>query len=358
MARVGAFGLAAGSPLRAALLWLCVVGLGASALGAQDDSVPTYHAYANLVQVPVLVLDQDHKQMAAIPEGRFFVSLDGGPKFRVTHARLEGDDPISLAIVLDVNQPFPVLIRRIDDAIAGLAPLSLHAVDHVSVYAMDCGLNRSAAGVPANSTTLKRAVDMELQSWNQRGRTRHKGDCGSALSLWDSLAIAAKTLSEGPDRRVILVVTDGTDRGSKTSWNALRDFAQGEGVAIFGLVQSGDLLPAFRTGSSNQENLFHSLCELTGGMVMMSSEKSLAEDLKWFTKLLRGRYVLEFPHPVDTVGGQHRLDISMGQANAFIRPAGASVPVDDPAVLKDPMTISTDPSHVPQLGKRKILTPH
>ena len=328
------------------------------AQATQDGDVPTYHAYANLVQVPVLVLDQERKPMAPISEGRFYVSLDGGPKFRVTHARLEGDDPISLAVVMDVSQPFPDLIRRIDVALAGLAPVSLHAADRVSVYSMDCDLVRSAARVPAEAATLKRAVDLALQAWNERGRTRRKGDCREGLGLWDSLTVAVKALSEGPGRRVILVVTNGVDRGSKTPWNVLRDYAQERGVAIFGVVQMGDMNPAFRTGSGNRENLFNGLCELTGGMVIASSQGNLAADLKRFTALLRGRYIVEFPHPVDTVGGQHGMDITIGKSDAFIRPAGAAVPVDDPAILKDPMTISSDPSHAPQLGKRKVLTPN
>jgi hypothetical protein len=336
---------------------LGLAGFGACGLGAQDDKVPTLHAYTNLVQVPVLVLDRDRKPMAAIAEGKFFVSLDGGPKFRVTHMRLEGDDPISLAIVLDVSQPFPVLTRRIDDAIAGLAPAWLHAADHVSVYAMDCGLVRSAANVAADSATLKRAADLSLEAWNQRGRSRRKGDCQSAWNLWDSLTFVTQALSAEPGRRVILAVTDGVDRGSKNSWNGLRDFAQGQGVAIFGLAQTGDMSAAFRNGSFHSEGLFNSLCELSGGMVLVSTEKNLPQDLKRFTMLLRGRYIVEFPHPVDTVGGEHNMDITMGQSDAFVRPAGAAVPVDNPAVMNDPTTIPSDPSRVPQLGKRKILTP-
>ena len=65
MVRVGAFGLADGLRSRIAAVWLCVAlgaaGLAAVAQDAQDDKVPTLHAYTNLVQVPVLVLDGDRK---------------------------------------------------------------------------------------------------------------------------------------------------------------------------------------------------------------------------------------------------------------------------------------------------------
>ena len=113
--RSGIFGVVEGLRLLAAAVVLCSM-LGVGAVVAQEEKVPTLHAYANLVQVPTLVLDRDLKPIVPIAEGRFFISIDGGPKFRVTHARLEGEDPITLAILLDVSQPFPSLMRGIDDA--------------------------------------------------------------------------------------------------------------------------------------------------------------------------------------------------------------------------------------------------
>jgi hypothetical protein len=93
----------------------------------------TFHAYTKLVQVPTLVLARDFKPVARIDERRFFVSLDGGRKLRVTHARLEGDDPISLTILLDLSQSSPDTVFTADQAIASLAPLSLHTNDEVSI---------------------------------------------------------------------------------------------------------------------------------------------------------------------------------------------------------------------------------
>ena len=353
MVRVGAFGLADGLRSRIAAVWLCVAlgaaGLAAVAQDAQDDKVPTLHAYTNLVQVPVLVLDGDRKPMAPIAERRFFVSLDGGPKFRVTHARLEGEDPITLAIVLDVRQPSPRLMAKFDDALAALAPLSLNPKDHVSIYSLDCSLTRIALDAPADAETLKRGVDLALQIWKMSGQDRRKGKCRNAFNLWDTLASVAQALGRQQGRRVILVVTDGVDRGSRTTWNELREYAQQRGVAIFGLVQPSDVFPG-------PEKDFNGLCELSGGMVMTATEKNLPDQLKRFTSMVRGRYIVEFPRPMTTIGGTHDMYITIEKAEAFVRPAGISIPVDDPAILNDPTTVPSDPSRAPQLGKRKVIT--
>ena len=91
--------------------------------------------------------------------------------------------------------------------------------------------------------------------------------------------------------------------------------------------------------------------------MLTASEKDLAGDLRRFSTLLRGRYIVEFPHPVNTVGGDLQMDITVDKTEAFIRPTGIAIPVDDPDVLRDPATIQADPSHAPQLGKRKVLGP-
>jgi hypothetical protein len=356
MTRVRGFGLA-GWRVAALGVW----GLGLSGWGAglvaQDAPTPTLHVYTNLLQIPTLVIDSGAQPVTAIAEKRFFVSVDGGPKFQVTHVRTEGDDPISLAIVLDVSQPFPALMAKIDDAVGGLAPLSLHAKDRVSVYSMDCNLGRSAENVPADPARLHRAVDLALEPWRTHGRDRWRSDCKTPANLWDSLMVVTRALGEQPGRRVMLVVTDGVDRGSKASWNSLRMLAQEHGVAIFGMVQIADTNIGY-TRTRNPEDMFKSVCELSGGIVLTASEKSLSEDLKEFTGIVRARYIVEFPHPVDTKGGYHDMNITIDKSDAHVLPSGIGIPVDDAAILRDPTTVSMDPADVPQAGKRKVIAPN
>jgi hypothetical protein len=340
------------------VVWVCVAGWCAAALPAQDDGVPTLHVYPNLVQIPALVLDQDLKPIVPIAEKRFFISLDGGPKFRVTHARLEGDEPISLAILLDVSQLYPNLMRGMDDAVAGLAPVSLHLKDRVSVYSMYCKLVRTSIDAPADGALLKGAVDRALAEWSAGAQDRHKRDCQKPSNLWDSMAFAANELSTRPGRRVLLVVTDGVDRGSRTSFTALRDFAQERSVAIFGLLQSGDVSGLLPMGTPNRSSAFNALCELSGGMVLTAAPKELAERLKWFTTLLRDRYILEFPRPHDAEGGKVEMSVTVEKMKAFILTAGIGIPLPDPKILKDPTTVPLNPADAPQLGKRKVISPN
>jgi hypothetical protein len=293
-----------------------------------------------------------------IAVNRFSVSIDSGPWFRAAHVREEGDDPISLSILLDVGGASSELMPKIDAAIAGLAPLGLHTKDHVSIYALDCSLMRSLNDAPAESGRLKLTVNQALESWTIRKKTRHEANCQQSVHLWDALAHITGELYKLPGRRVILVVTEGRDRGSRHTWKEVMTYAGATGVAVFGVTY----IPAEAVGGSFQflrwssEDPFHALCELSGGVVLLSTATSLEVTLQRFVTMLRERYIVEFPRPANATSGQHDMNVKVAKGNYFIRPAGISVPIPDTALLADPTTVPSDPSRTPEPGTRKPMT--
>ena len=192
-------------------------------------------------------------------------------------------------------------------------------------------------------------------------------NCELRGRLWDGLAQVATALSDLPGRRVILVVTDGHDMGSKRSWNEVRAFAQENGIAIFGL----NYVPASPTGMGNYrpgrggylpsgvdasavENGLISVCELSGGVVMRINDPvALSKSLERFVGMLRDRYIVEFPRPANSTRGEHGMEVKIDKGSYKIRPSGVSIPLPDPALMSDPTTIQADPSHTPEQGTRK-----
>ena len=337
------------------LLCLCGLALAQSevALPAQQE-IPTLHVYANVIQIPTLVLDPQRRPLKKrIAANRFSVSIDSGPWFRATHVRQEGDDPISLSILLDVSGDSSELMAKMNAAIATLAPDGLHAKDHVSIYVLDCSLVRSLNDMPAQSERLKIAVNEALQTW-----MLPEVKCQQSIHLWDALASVVVDLSKMPGRRVILTVSNGRDQGSVRSWNELRNLAEATGVAVFGVTyvpfEAKDLQSRFLSWSS--EDPFHSVCELSGGMVLLSTTKSLEFTLHRFVTLVRERYIVEFPRPANATSGKHVKEVRIANSKDFIRPAGISVPIPDAAVLNDPTTVPSDPSRTPVVGARKPMS--
>jgi hypothetical protein len=338
------------------ILWSGALLRAQDASTPQDEPIHTLHVYTNLIQMPTLVLGPYREQIKKpIAESRFSVSIDSGPWFRATHVRLEGDDPISLSILLDVGGDATELIPKIGDAIASLAPLSLHPKDHISIYALDCSLVRSWNNGPAETVGLRAGVDDALESWTLRRQKKHGPNCRQSVHLWDALAYLVGESYKLPGRRVILVVSDGKDKGSGYSWNDVRLYAQVTAVAVFGLTST----PQYGTSDNRRflqrggESPFPALCELSGGMVLSTSTRSLEETLRRFMAMLRERYIVEFPRPANSTAGSHdiRVTIAKGEGN-FIRSSGISVPLPNAAVLKDPTTVPSDPSLTPEQGSR------
>jgi hypothetical protein len=335
-------------------VWLWIAG-GCWAW-AQDADVLTLHVYTNTLQIPVLVLGADQRKLAPFAPDRFKVSFDGGPPFRASHVRLEGDDPISLAILLDMSGEELEQSTKLEDAIAELAPLSLRAQDHVSIYGLDCQFTQYVSDVPADEEHLKGAVHEALQAGTDRRHKKHHSKCESQVHLWDALAFVTNQLSGQPGRRVILTVSDGQDKGSTHRWNEVRVFAQNSAVAVFGMTYVPWLSDDFRGVGNVMEDPYRSICELSGGLVFSANRNDVAKRLKGFVAMVRGRYIVEFPRPRNSTKGRHDFVVTIDKSKAFIRSTGISVPLPDAKVLADPTTVTpsgTNPA--PEEGTRHML---
>jgi hypothetical protein len=354
--------------LGALLLAAAVWGQDAPGGGSNGGVVPTLHVYANLEQVPTLVLSAGHLRTRINPE-KLRLSLDSGPLFKPTHVRLEGDDPIALAILIDTSKPKNQYLPKLEEAVAGLAQGELRAHDRVSVYALDCGLIQSASAIAPDAAKLRVAVERAIAPAVDRARAMwHKEKpCEVSVPLWDALAFVTRDLYAEPGRRVLIAITDGVDAGSRNQWPEVKRYAQITSVAVFGIVPEIDLgvLTAKQAVAvrrmddaappSQPEPPFNILCETSGGVEMTASAKSLARQLAFATQLVRERYIVEYPRGDSDTPGFHSLDVTLPHSDAYIRPTGIAVPVADAKVLADPNTLKADPAEAPEMGKRKVL---
>ncbi len=342
-----------------------------------DGPVHTFHVYTNLQQVPTLILTPSHDRMKPVDASRFRLSLDSGPLFTPTHVRVEGDDPISLAILIDETVLNDELLTGMQSAVVDLIVSSLRPHDHVSIYAIDCSLVRAAYDLPAEGEQFQIAMERAMTSWKNRQLTM-KGswqrqtnavDCKPSMPLWNSLAFVARELSHQQGRRVLLAVTDGKDRGSRTTWRRVQEVTQAESIAVFGVmtpemmgertreVYNNTLKAARVFGTPNAEDPFDLICEFSGGVEVSTSRKKLAKTLQRTISMVRERYIVEFPRGDDATAGIHSLDITIANAKAYIRPVGIAVPLADAKVLADPSTLRSNPELAPRMGNRKVLKP-
>ena len=313
---------------------LCITLFLAAAARAQESPAPppTLHVYTNLVQIPVLVLSPNREKIyRPIPGNRFSIHLDDGLTIHPTYARLEGEDPIDLAIVLDPRDPGDYVMPKISSMIADLAPKYLHPQDHVSLYVLDCGRIYPALNLPADPAQLKSGADRALTRWSERVHQKHAPPCTANTNIYDVLSFVTHSLAKQPGRRVVLAISTGEDRKSIRSGDDLVSIAQVDGVTLFG-ISTLKLLPS-NTLSPAHVDPFATICESSGGLVLTPTASTLAKNMQRFVEMLRERYILEFPRPPYAVAGRHIITVTIANISAFtfIRSAGVSVPLARPS---------------------------
>jgi hypothetical protein len=341
---------------------LCFAGtalVGVSRCRAQVEAQPgdgplyTLHAYANLIQIPTLVLSWKSQPLPPIPRQRFAIRLDSGPAFRPTAMHIEGDDAIDLVVLLDASGDQKELLSNFANAMDRMARTYLLPHDHVTVYAIDCKLVRTAAVTADDAAGIQSSVAAALSSPALHG-VRGKF-CGERIHLLDSLVNIGNQLTHSPNRRVILTIGDGEYDESIRSWAEAKVFLSSHAVAVFSIHESYN---PFVGDSNSGEQLFRNLCESTGGLFLGSSAPQLGASLSRFIALVRGRYIIEFPRPGESRSGSHEVEISVPGTHDFVVHTGAIVPLPDPSTLADPNTVPNAISSPATYGKRPPIVPH
>ncbi len=318
-------------------LW--VAGIWAQGVPAQDGAAtaseaepagpPTLHLTTNLVQIPVLILTTRGERLTSpIAPERFQVKLHGGPAFQPKYARLEGNDPLDLAIVVDTRITPDEMLRKLDEDVAGLVPEFLHASDHVSIYVVDCSNVELVQEVPADGARLKRAVGLALSGWKKRREQKTSQPCDTDTHLWDILAYVTTTLAKQPGWHAIVTLTDGRNKKGKFSADDLTRLAQDDQVTILGLDPFLTGSHGFFVSKASVDD-FTEVCGGSGGLWLGLFGKTVAEQLQWFTEILRDRYIVEFPRPPNLTAGKTAMTIKIKRMDAFIRAAGDLVPLTE-----------------------------
>lgn len=323
----------------------------------QDTSIYTLHVYANLMEIPTLVLGPHLAPVPPIAPDGFAISLDGGPEFHPTQLQIEGNQPLSLAILLDLGGPAHSLEPSLVQSLPDFAARSLHPGDRLSLYSVVGSCISGVSNIrPSESGRIAASLQQVLHPNLQQDAARAPLHCGKSAKLWNAAAAVAKSLSTDPGLRVMLIVSGGQDHDSPIHWPALRQFCAGSSIAAFGLSPIPLRGPDPDVWIKLQEDPFSAFTQLTGGMVLYAFPAIVPRQLKHFIDLVRGRYILEFPAPGDSPPGVHSIEIKVGDTGDFVRPAGIAFVPTDPSLLSNPATVTGPPSPA-TFGDRKVLPP-
>ena len=357
--------------VRASLAVVPVLMLSGTSAGGQTAPAQngaggpyTLHVYTDLLQIPTIALTHLHGNYNALTAQRFTIRLDNGPGFHPVHIRPEGDDPISLAILLDMTDGRTKVIQTFADAVSSLPAGDLSARDSIAVYTYGCELKRTTEYLPATPDPMKESMTLAFADSGERNGENSTDLCGSYKRLWDVIARVAEDVGEMPGRRVVLVVSDGSDRNSVNTWRDVERFAGSKSITVFGMREPSEITGHFRRSRSDTgfimqvEDPFGMLCGSSGGLVFDDgpSTELTRKQFERFVAILRNRYILEFPRPSNGAAGLYDLTVKVGHADAIVRPSGIAFPPRASEQAKEPGVLPQDESKMPVVGQRHILT--
>jgi hypothetical protein len=76
----------------------------------------------------------------------------------------------------------------------------------------------------------------------------------------------------------------------------------------------------------------------------------LVGQVERLVKILRGRYILEFPRPVNGAPGYYALHVGVTDPTAIVRSSGVAFPPRERDAKAKPGTVPQDTSHMPVVG--------
>lgn len=245
---------------------------------AQDAQAPpdpgyTLHVYANRMQVPTLILNGNDENLRNVAADKIDITLDGGPRFHPTGLRLEGNDPLHLAVLLDVAGTDQDLLSSVIGRLPKFAASSLQPSDHISLYAVGCTLVGSLNQASATTRNVTLGLDSLLHYPTLRGPDKHH--CATRVQLWDAIGTILDRMRGTPGRRVLLVVSEGFDTGSTIGFNQVNLLAGMGSITIFNLRSNpatvGDLrlhgMPFSGAPDQPRNAQMYELTSTNGGMI-------------------------------------------------------------------------------------------
>lgn len=215
-----------------------------------QTSLARIHVQSNLVIAPVTVIDRAGNFVDDLGESDFRV-LDNGVPQAITQFQL-AVQPVALVIVIQTNESVaPLLgqVRPVGSEFSGLL-VGQKGVAAVLSFADRVHVLQNFSNDPA---ALRKTMGSLAAN-------------GSKARLNDALARAILMLSERPsnERRVIMVFSEGYDRGSETSRQQIIQAASDAGVAIYGLRFDPTEILLERKDSPSQPSTLYNAMALPG----------------------------------------------------------------------------------------------
>ena len=273
----------------AALLVVVLAGLGGSAAGRQFTSG------VNVVEVYATVTDKRGQPVNGLEREAFTVRENGEPQSISTFAA--GAFPLSVAIAID--RSFSMAGSRLDAAKSGARLFlgALQPADESMLIAIG-----STTDVLAPLSGSRREPLERLNTLDAFGTT----------GLYDAIVAAIDAIQPARGRRALVLLSDGSDRYSKTTAAEALDRARASDVLVYPI--------AF---GKRRPETFAELASLTGGRSFhVTDGRQLPATLQTIAAELRSQYLIGYSPVKPPVAGSNEwrsIAVSVSRPDVTVR---------------------------------------
>lgn len=277
--------------------WLVFVALRASAQEPQQPTGPTLKVTTEVVNVYAVVEDKHHRLIPDLNKDDFELTEDNQPQ-QITYFSRETDTPLTMGLMVDTS-PSQERVLPVEQEQAKvfldqvLRPKDLAFVLHFDIEV------ELLQDFTADQQRLARAIDETQINGGGGGPTPTtfptSGNFG-ATHLYDAVYLASTELLKNEvGRKVLIMLTDGEDQGSKEKLNTALEVAQKSNVIIYSIEISDRMFYYSRGMGYSGDSVLHKLSEETGGRVIRASNaRDTGAAFRQIADELRTQYLIGY----------------------------------------------------------------
>ncbi len=253
-----------------------------------DEPAATLRVSTNVVNVLTIVKDKKGHLIPNLTKDDFQLTEDGAPQ-QISYFSRETDTPLTLGILVDTSgseqRMLSVEQERAKDFVRQvIRPKDLAFVMHFDLEA------ELLQDLTSDISRLDRAIDQTQINAGGVGvlPSTFPGQDNIGTVFYDAVYLAAHdVLRNEIGRKVIIVITDGMDHGSKETLDSALEMAQKADVTIYCIAVIGQ--------EYGGEGIMEKLSRETGGRVIRANrDKDLAVAFQQIADELRTQYLLGY----------------------------------------------------------------
>jgi Ca-activated chloride channel homolog len=242
-----------------------------------ENTGTTFKVKVNLVSIYATVTTPNGAPVTDLKKENFKIAEDGHAE-RIAVFEQESERPVSIVLAMDASQSVRKDLKLELDSARRFVSSTLRPVDKLALYHFSEVVKET---VPFTSSFQKIAEGIR--------NTR----VGSGTAMFDAIYLAGMALNKQDGRKVLVLITDGGDTVSTTSYaTALRAVQQSEAI-VYSII----MVPIERDSGRNTGGE-HALIQLSndsgGKYYYASTPTGLDEAFKQISKELRTQYLLAY----------------------------------------------------------------